>query len=250
MSNKNNGCVKLLLVLLIVITAGCAQEIPMEQPKEEEKGTGILVIESSPADAQIYVDGELKGTAPLTLYKTPSGDRNVLIRKGGYDDFEKRAIITPGRTEEIRAYLIPSQPDAGEPARAIPAEAKPAQPILQPSAILGASNLNKVNIEGKVLLYFDFDNNLTTSLRKQKTDVFFKNYKEYLYYTALFPAKLMVIDKPINEVTADDCVSAKDVAVKVLSGQTLCVRTMEGAAAAISSTWETEPKEVEWVLFS
>ncbi len=251
MAKINNAGAAAILIIFMAVIAGCAQQIeetPTVQPKEEEKGTGILAVESSPADARIYVDGELKGATPSTLYTIPSGEHDILVRKEGYADFVEKVVVSAGRTEEITARLSLIKPEAQEPVKEVTSDIEPEQRAAEPASSI-ISGLNKAEIGGKIILYFDFDNNLTTSLRKQKTDVFFRNYKSYLYYVALYPAKLGVVEKPLGEVTRDDCIPVKDASIKLLSGQTLCVKTMEGNAAAISSAWETEPTEVQWVFF-
>ena len=239
-----------LFVIAAIALAGCATKIestlPVE-PEQETAGTGIIAADSYPSGADVYVDGELKGATPATIYKVPSGERIVTIRKEGHADFQKTVAITSGRTEEIQASLSELNPKEPiqETKETIVAEPKPEQTLKKQVS----EGLNKTSIDRKFTIYFDFDNGLVTDLRKSKTDVFFKNYKSYLYYTIIYPAKLAVADRPISEVTAEDCASANGVVAKVLSGQTLCVRTMEGGIAAIGGSWETEPEELEWVFF-
>lgn len=252
MSHAHKTGLFALLILVATALGSCTAQIetsPIAEPEQETAGTGILVADSYPSGADVYVDGELKGTTPSTIYRVLSGEHIITIRKEGYSDFQKSVAITPGRTEEIRAPLnemdpkVPAQETL--PKETIAAEPKPGQAPQKPD--LGS--INKTSIDRKFTLYFDFDNGLITDLRKSKTDVFFKNYKTYLYYTALYPARLMVADRPIREISKENCASADQVVAKVLSGQTLCVKTMEGSIAAIGGSWETEPEELEWVLF-
>ena len=237
-----------LFIIVIIAVVGCATQTEsptLAEPEQETSGTGIIAADSYPSGAEVYVDGELKGTTPATIYKIPSGKRIVTIRKEGFSDFQQSVDVISGRTSEIQASLVelkPQEPKTNEPKTEEP---KPVQILPKPAS----GNLNKTAVEGKFMLYFDFDNGLVTDLRKSKTDVFFKNYKNYLYYTALYPAKLMVAEMPISEVNREDCASASEVVAKVLSGQTLCVKTMEGGIAAIGGSWETEPEELEWVFF-
>ena len=239
------------LALFIIVTlamVGCATQTEspiLAEPEQETAGTGIIAADSYPSGAEVYVDGELKGTTPATIYKIPSGKRIVTIRREGFGDFQQSVTVISGRTSEIQASLAELKSE--EPKIDDIKAEEPAHVQTPPK--LSSGNLNKTAVERKFTLYFDFDNGLVTDLRKSKTDVFFKNYKSYLYYTIIYPAKLAVADRTISEVTAEDCASANGVVAKVLSGQTLCVRTMEGGIAAIGGSWETEPEELEWVFF-
>lgn len=240
-----------ILVLSVVIAialASCTTQVesqPSVETEQENAGTGIITADSSPSGAEIFVDGEFKGTTPTALYKIPSGERIVTIRKEGFNDFQKSVAVVSGRTSEIQASLAELKPQKPKTDLTQTEEQTP----VQTPPKLPSGNLNKTTVDRKFTLYFDFDNGLVTDLRKSKTDVFFKNYKTHLYYTAIYPAKLMVVDRPVSEVTMEDCASANGIVAKVLSGQTLCVKTMEGGIVAIGGSWETEPEELEWIFF-
>ena len=112
-----------------------------------------------------------------------------------------------------------------------------------------SQQLNKVNLSS-FAMYFDFDKKLFTELRTEQSDIFSKRYDTYMHFTALTGANIEVINKPIKEVSEEDCFSVSSVVAIVQSGQTLCIRTVEGFVVAAGATWQTSPTELEWVLFS
>ena len=245
------------LVLISVFMASCSQEIEetteIGEPQEKSVGTGILVVESSPDAAHVYVDGELKGTTPFTLFNVPVGAHNVKVGKEGYGDFEKHVSIVAGRREEIDALLSPMQVAVEEEKTEPEQESQPEPTFVETNPeekIITVSELNNVELGEKFIKYFDFDNASFTDLRKVNTDVFSKNYKTHISITSIHPAKVGIVDKPIQEVNREDCMYVGDTIADLFSGQTLCVNTREGAYAALGGVWDIEPGELEWKLFS
>lgn len=62
--------------------------------------TGVLLIESDPAGASVYLDGDLVGTTPYTAKSVTVGDHAVRLSKTGYADIGSTVTITPGGTTE------------------------------------------------------------------------------------------------------------------------------------------------------
>ncbi len=62
---------------------------------------GVLLIETEPAQAKIYIDGESVGQSPRSISR-PTGIVNVRIEKEGYTTWEKNLNIEPGRATEVR----------------------------------------------------------------------------------------------------------------------------------------------------
>ncbi len=235
MKNKNIANLLVFIAILSIFIAGCAQQI--EAPAEEFQeviDTGILVVESAPSEAQVYVDSELKGQTPLTLYNFPVGAYNIAVRKEGYYDFEKTISVNVGMTEEVDVELYPLRSEI--------VEIKPGE---SQKENVQAAQANKINISS-FAMYYDFENLLFTSLRSEKSDIFSRKYDTYMHFTSVTPAKIKIVNTPLKDVSRADCVNA-DAIGQLYSGQTLCVITIEGNYFAVSGIWDKMPAELEFV---
>jgi hypothetical protein len=71
---------------------------------------GSLIIESAPDDAEIYLDGTIKGITPLTLTGIPNGHHKILLRLDGYDD-ERETVEILGNSQTVTLELSPKVAD-------------------------------------------------------------------------------------------------------------------------------------------
>ena len=69
-----------------------------------KKNTGTLSVSSSPADAQIYLNGSYKGVTPLTLTISP-GSYSVKINKDGYKDYTSSTTVKTDTIVKLNATL-------------------------------------------------------------------------------------------------------------------------------------------------
>ena len=67
---------------------------------------GILRVSSTPSGARVYIDGKYKGETPLELKLKP-GVYTVRVSKKGYEDYETRVGVKPGKVSEVNAVLKP-----------------------------------------------------------------------------------------------------------------------------------------------
>ncbi|MBD3183035.1 PEGA domain-containing protein [Candidatus Poribacteria bacterium] len=68
---------------------------------------GKLIISSIPAEAQVFIDQEYKGIAPLETGRIPSGTHEVMFTKENYRDISKTAVLKDSQDMEITGRLIP-----------------------------------------------------------------------------------------------------------------------------------------------
>lgn len=66
---------------------------------------GTLEIETTPIDAIIKLNGENKGTTPITLRNLIGGNYNLTIEKEGYPTVSKSIQIETGKTQKINEIL-------------------------------------------------------------------------------------------------------------------------------------------------
>jgi len=71
--------------------------------------TGTLYIQSSPANAQLYVDGTYYGLTPHTVSGLSPGSHSVLVQKSGYQDWSSTAQVSSGSTTTVSATLTAVQ---------------------------------------------------------------------------------------------------------------------------------------------
>lgn len=71
---------------------------------------GVILIETNPRRADIYVDGAYIGRSPRAVPNVAPGEAEVRIAKAGYDDWQKRVSIEPTLAAEFRDIrLFPTQ---------------------------------------------------------------------------------------------------------------------------------------------
>ncbi|MGH9797410.1 MAG: PEGA domain-containing protein, partial [Candidatus Polarisedimenticolia bacterium] len=72
-----------------------------------------LKIASSPSGAEVFIDGEKKGTTPLTVPAVCGGDREVLIVKGEAGSWNERVRLLAGQFNVLEVRLRPTLLYAG-----------------------------------------------------------------------------------------------------------------------------------------
>jgi len=68
---------------------------------------GTLVIRASVDGAQVVINGEDVGNAPLTLNGVRSGEYMVSVNASGYERWSVTAVVKNNETTEINAGLLP-----------------------------------------------------------------------------------------------------------------------------------------------
>ncbi|WP_232473523.1 PEGA domain-containing protein [Thermococcus profundus] len=68
---------------------------------------GYLTVYSTPAGAEVYVDGSLVGRTPVVGYKLSTGRHGVRIVKEDYEEYFKNVTIEPGEITVVNVTLTP-----------------------------------------------------------------------------------------------------------------------------------------------
>jgi hypothetical protein len=76
----------------------------------EPDQTGSLSLASSPAGADVYIDGSYRGITPVTLSGLTSGSHTIVISQYGYTDYSTTATIYAEQTRTVSVTLISSSP--------------------------------------------------------------------------------------------------------------------------------------------
>ncbi|SDJ70910.1 PEGA domain-containing protein [Microbulbifer yueqingensis] len=69
---------------------------------------GRVRITSSPAGAQVFIDGELAGTSGNT-FTLPARNHNILVRKEGYEDYQTTVTPSAKLEQTVRAVLLTAE---------------------------------------------------------------------------------------------------------------------------------------------
>lgn len=70
---------------------------------------GLLVANSEPTGAQVFVDDELKTATNNTIPVDP-GEHKLRVQKDGFNVWEKDILVTKETVTQTNSYLIPSAP--------------------------------------------------------------------------------------------------------------------------------------------
>lgn len=107
------------LLILALLSAGCttASELPGSFPQGKATPTptpaqyGSAMISSDPWGADVYLDGEYKGTAPLTLTSVPAGKHNLIVTMLGYMDSNSTITVTADKATTVKKTLKKGKPN-------------------------------------------------------------------------------------------------------------------------------------------
>ena len=108
--------------------------------------TGMLVLNSTPAMAEIYIDGERKGETPMRINKLIVGKHALKLVKEGYKPLVKSFTIEDGKTLELEERLEAEAPVVEKPKKEEkkeepkPKKEKPAKPAT-PSVWFATANV-------------------------------------------------------------------------------------------------------------
>jgi tetratricopeptide (TPR) repeat protein len=94
---------------------------------DEAKGAILahITIETEPTEAQVYLDGELKGLSPLELQEVAAGEHKLVVLKEGYKAQEQRLLVKEGEKRTV-SFELEKKEEKKRPAVAVtPKEKKP-----------------------------------------------------------------------------------------------------------------------------
>lgn len=74
--------------------------------RAQDDNVGIIKVTATQNDAEVYIEDESVGTAPVTRY-LQAGEYTLRILRDGYDPFVRRVEVLPNTTVEVFAELRP-----------------------------------------------------------------------------------------------------------------------------------------------
>jgi hypothetical protein len=102
--------------------------------------TGAVQITTEPPGARVWVDGELRGVAPITVSNLNAGDHAITVRSGG-DPINRTVSVQNGAT----ASLVVTMPGAGSFASGWLAISSPISlQVMEKGALLGTTDIPRL----------------------------------------------------------------------------------------------------------
>lgn len=84
-----------------------ALEVTVELPAT---AIGAVAVTVTPFEAELRVDGEKKGTGPMTIEGLAAGEHTVLATAPGYLPIEQKVTVAAGQIAKLSATLQPAPP--------------------------------------------------------------------------------------------------------------------------------------------
>jgi PKD repeat protein len=111
-----------LAAALAVGVPGPGLDAYASEPIAPAPVAAALSVDSDPAGATVYVNGQLAGQTPLTVSGVTPGDHRVRVVKDGYLENSRVVSVKPGQGESVQvkmtrdqgaAYALQQDPDTG-----------------------------------------------------------------------------------------------------------------------------------------
>jgi hypothetical protein len=88
------------------VTAGQSTSVAATlKDRPDTNQYGQMAVSSSPAGAAVYIDGAYRGITPAVFLLVRPGDRTVLLREMGYQDWTTSISVNTGETAQVSATL-------------------------------------------------------------------------------------------------------------------------------------------------
>lgn len=79
----------------------------VKQPSSHQPAKSIILVESIPTGASVYIAGDFKGTTPLTLSLLPETSYMIVVEKSGYNKWAQAVSVSSEETNRVVAQLVP-----------------------------------------------------------------------------------------------------------------------------------------------
>ncbi len=80
-------------------------ELTPDGPSPTPDTTGQIMIVSTPAGAELFLDNTFRGITPVTLSDIPAGSHVVTARQAGYTDASQTVTVIGGRSTPVALGL-------------------------------------------------------------------------------------------------------------------------------------------------
>lgn len=138
---RKAGATEELLKMLGELSPKPATPAPSNAaPKAPPPGPPVLIVETTPQGAEIYVDDERVGTTgpegKLKISSLSPGEHHLRVSQAGYRDYAGKVELTAGQNSAVAVALEASKPAAPQPQPSAPSN---------PAQLVGANDQSLVN---------------------------------------------------------------------------------------------------------
>jgi hypothetical protein len=92
----------------IQVSAGAITPVSISMnPSPMPQDSGLIIMTSDPAGADIMLDGKLQGQTPATMESVSSGTHQYSFSLDGYQEYRSQAEMIPGQVLQVHAALSP-----------------------------------------------------------------------------------------------------------------------------------------------
>ena len=93
------------LLIVALVMPGCVS-VQKSGNQETPPPSAAVSFNASPVYAEVYVDGEFRGTVPVTL-QLPAGTHEVEFRHAGFNTWSRELVVVAGDDTRVTATLQP-----------------------------------------------------------------------------------------------------------------------------------------------
>ena len=105
----------------------------VKQPSAVQPAKGIVLVDSIPSGASVYISGDFKGTTPLTLSLLPETSYMIVVEKSGYNKWAQAVSVSSEKTSRVVAQLVPISSPTYTPPATTPTVNPTTAPTSKPS---------------------------------------------------------------------------------------------------------------------
>ena len=105
----------------------------VKQPSAVQPAKGIVLVDSIPSGASVYIAGDFKGTTPLTLSLLPETSYMIVVEKSGYNKWAQAVSVSSEKTSRVVAQLVPISSPTYTPPATTPTVNPTTAPTSKPS---------------------------------------------------------------------------------------------------------------------
>ncbi len=123
-----------------VNAAFVASPASLQSPAASSQASGSVIVTSTPAGGEVYLDNQFRGIAPVTIYNVAPGTHIVNLKLSGYSDWSTSVDVPVNQMVQVPAIFVPGNGTAPLPTHT----------PLSPVTILGSLAIGTVIISYRV----------------------------------------------------------------------------------------------------